>query len=69
MIYFRISFLLGFNWIIGIVATFVNIDWLWVMFDVVNTLQGVGVFFAIVVRKRVLNMCRTIISAQTSNPG
>ena len=66
MIYFRISSLLGFNWIIGIIATFANVDWLWVVFDVVNTLQGVGIFLAVVVRKRVLHMYRMSFTDMTT---
>ena len=59
MIYFRISLLLGLNGIIGIAATFINKDWHWLVFEIVNSLKGFGIIMAIVLRKRILHMCKT----------
>ena len=67
MIYCRVSMLLGFNWIVGISATFVGMDWLWFVFEILNSLQGFGIFLAIVIRKRVFHMLQENVREQTIN--
>ena len=49
----QVSTLMGFTWIFGFVAAFVGEGWLWYVFIVINSLQGVYIFVAFIANQRV----------------
>ncbi|XP_072176045.1 uncharacterized protein [Diadema setosum] len=55
-IYIKISTIMGFTWLIGYVAAFCQQDALWYVFIILNSLQGVYIFFAFCANKRVLDL-------------
>ncbi|XP_033118603.1 latrophilin receptor-like protein A [Anneissia japonica] len=57
-IYFKITSLMGFSWIFGFIAGFTGIEFLWYVFIVLCTLQGVFVFVSFVCNNRVCSLLR-----------
>ncbi|XP_072175349.1 uncharacterized protein [Diadema setosum] len=55
-IYIKISTIMGFTWLIGYVAAFCQQDALWYVFIILNSLQGVYIFFAFCANKRVFDL-------------
>ncbi|XP_071509216.1 uncharacterized protein [Diadema antillarum] len=55
-IYTKISTIMGFTWLIGYVAAFCQQDALWYVFIILNSLQGVYIFFAFCANKRVFDL-------------
>ena len=51
--YLRLAVLMGFTWVSGIVAGYLDLEALWYVFVVLNTLQGVFIFLAFTFRTRV----------------
>lgn len=45
-LYFRLSVMMGLSWTFGIVAGYLDIDVLWYLFIVLNTLEGLFIFVA-----------------------
>lgn len=58
LMYFRLSVIMGTTWIVGIVATVANVDWLWYIFVLLNTLQGFFIFIAFTCSKKVKKFFR-----------
>ncbi|XP_074658322.1 uncharacterized protein LOC141911237 [Tubulanus polymorphus] len=57
-IFYRMALVTGVTWVVGFVASFVNNDYLWYFFNLLNSSQGCLVFLAFIVNKRVFDMCR-----------
>ncbi|GIY18974.1 g-protein coupled receptor Mth2 [Caerostris extrusa] len=53
-LYLRLALLMGLTWIVGIVAGYVDIEALWYLFVVLNTLQGLFIFIAFTCSTKVL---------------
>ena len=53
LVYIRLFILMGTTWILGFVAAFVEQDWLWVIFIVLNASQGFLIFVSFVCRRNV----------------
>ena len=52
----QISTLLGFTWFFGFIAGFANINVLWYIFIILNSLQGFYIFLAFMANRRVAGM-------------
>ena len=50
--YFKLSVILGFTWLVGVIAAFVAVQWLWYVHIVLNGLQGLSLFFCTMVNAR-----------------
>ncbi|XP_074657266.1 uncharacterized protein LOC141910474 [Tubulanus polymorphus] len=57
-IFYRMALVTGVTWVVGFVASFVNNDYLWYFFNLLNSSQGFLVFLAFIANKRVFDMCR-----------
>ena len=64
-LFFQISSIMGFSWLFGYVAGTVNIDALWYVFVVLNSLQGVFIFMSFGFNDRVREMARVALMAKT----
>lgn len=51
--YLRLAVLMGFTWISGIVAGYLQVEAVWYVFVLLNTLQGVFIFLAFTCRTKV----------------
>ncbi|XP_041483074.1 G-protein coupled receptor Mth2-like [Lytechinus variegatus] len=58
LIYFKISCLMGFSWLFGLVAALGTTPALWYIFITVNGLQGISVFFSFGLNARVRKLWR-----------
>lgn len=54
-LYCRLAVLMGLTWATGILASFTDKGYLWVLFVALNTFQGLFVFVAFTCRRRVLD--------------
>ncbi|XP_042885083.1 uncharacterized protein LOC122261480 [Penaeus japonicus] len=54
--YLRLAVLTGFTWLSGIVAGYLQVEALWYVFVVLNSLQGVFIFLAFTCRRKVWRM-------------
>ncbi|XP_064603973.1 adhesion G-protein coupled receptor G2-like [Liolophura sinensis] len=66
-VYFRLSILLGFTWIFGFVAVALQLEVLWYIFVILNGLQGVSIFIAYCLNRRILIMMKTLCCGKTSD--
>ncbi|XP_064601681.1 uncharacterized protein LOC135467772 [Liolophura sinensis] len=66
-VYLRLSILLGFTWIFGLVAASLQVEVLWYIFVILNGLQGVFIFIAYCLNKRILDMLKTVCCGKTSD--
>ncbi|XP_015919037.2 G-protein coupled receptor Mth2-like [Parasteatoda tepidariorum] len=46
LLYFRLTVIMGVTWITGVIAPLVNVTWVWYLFVVLNTFQGLFIFLA-----------------------
>lgn len=53
--YCRLAVLMGLTWVTGIVASHTDSKYMWILFVVLNTFQGLFVFVAFTCRRRILN--------------
>lgn len=53
--YCRLAVLMGLTWMTGILASYIDNRYLWILFVVLNTFQGLFVFVAFTCRRRILN--------------
>ncbi|CAF1225570.1 unnamed protein product [Didymodactylos carnosus] len=53
--YIRLAFLMGLTWLLLLVCLLVKQSWLWMMFDVVNTLPGLYICIAFLHNQRILS--------------
>ena len=65
--YSQMSSLLGFTWIFGFLAAFVDVEALLYLFIVLNSLQGVYIFIAFICNKRVFRLWRDRRPSSCSN--
>lgn len=56
VIYVKIFVVLGLTWIVGFVASFTNIQFLWYVFIILTSLQGVFIFLAFTVNSQIWDM-------------
>lgn len=61
LVYVKLSTIMGFTWILGFVAAFTEIQELWYVFSIFNSLQGASVCVAFVFNHRVLLQYRALI--------
>ncbi|XP_070560466.1 uncharacterized protein [Ptychodera flava] len=57
-VYIKMTTVMGFAWIFGLVACFTNLDFFWVLFIIFNGLQGCFIGITFVCNKRVFNLYR-----------
>jgi len=53
--YCRLGVLMGLTWSTGIVASYTDAKYMWMVFVVLNTFQGLFVFIAFTCRRRILD--------------
>ena len=52
-VYVKLTILLGLNWIGGLLAVVLDSDFLWVLFSILNTLQGLFIFLSFTLTSKV----------------
>ena len=50
---FQIASLMGFTWIFGYIAAFTDVEALWYIYIILNSLQGVFIFVSFICNRRV----------------
>ena len=58
LVYFKLSLILGFTWIVGVIAAFVSVGWLWYIHIALNGLQGLSLFLCSIVNARTVRVLR-----------
>ena len=58
LVYFKMSIILGFTWVVGIIAAFVSVEWLWYVHIVLNGLQGLSLFLCSMVNARTVRVLK-----------
>ena len=53
LIMFQIASLMGFTWIFGYIAAFTDVEALWYIYIILNSLQGVFIFISFICNRRV----------------
>ncbi|CAF2858702.1 unnamed protein product [Rotaria sp. Silwood2] len=61
-VYVRLASLMGIQWILLIIALAIRQTWLWVIFEIINSLPGVFICFGFLCSTRVLNNLKQKIS-------
>jgi hypothetical protein len=61
-VYTRLASLMGIQWLLLIVALVVRQTWLWVIFEIINSLPGLFICLGFLCSKRVLNNLKQKIS-------
>lgn len=54
-LYFRLFLIMGLTWIFGFIAGYSDIEYIWYLFIILNTLQGLFIFVAFSCNKKVTN--------------
>ncbi|CAL8101736.1 unnamed protein product [Orchesella dallaii] len=67
-LYLRLALLMGISWVLGIVAGYVDIPELWIIFIVFNTLQGLFIFVAFTLSPKVRKVLRTKLCCASTIP-
>nr|XP_045624297.1 uncharacterized protein LOC123774195 [Procambarus clarkii] len=71
--YVRLAVLMGLTWIIGMVAGYLQLQGVWYVFVVLNTLQGAFIFLTFTCRSKVWRdvqeRCRHCLQQVNSHPG
>jgi hypothetical protein len=63
MIYGKLSVVMGLGWMVGFVAAFADSSFLWILFVVLNSLQGAFICAAFVLTRQVLRLiCESVRS-------
>ncbi len=57
-VYMRLFVLMGITWILGFIAPAIDKDFLWYIYIILNTFQGVFIFIAFVVNKHNIGLIR-----------
>jgi len=55
----RLALLMGISWVLGIVAGYIDIPELWIIFIIFNTLQGLFIFIAFTCSAKTRKVLRT----------
>ncbi|KAL3873441.1 hypothetical protein ACJMK2_036557 [Sinanodonta woodiana] len=58
IVYFKLTVILGFSWVVGIIAVFVDIPELWYVHLIFNGLQGLSLFICFALNARFLKSMR-----------
>ena len=66
-VYLRLFFLMGVSWIFGFIAAFIGHTAFWIIFIILNALQGVLIFVSFFLKKRVFREIRTLTKANASS--
>jgi hypothetical protein len=61
-VYSRLASLMGIQWILLIAALLIRQTWLWVIFEIINSLPGLFICLGFLCSKRVLNSLKQKIS-------
>ncbi|XP_069190839.1 uncharacterized protein [Procambarus clarkii] len=73
VLYVRLAVLMGLTWITGIVAGYLQLQAIWYVFVVLNTLQGTFIFLTFTCRSKVWRdvqeRCRSCLQQVYSHPG
>ncbi|XP_054719373.1 G-protein coupled receptor Mth2-like [Uloborus diversus] len=64
LMYFRLAVIMGVTWITGVLAPVVNSEWLWYLFAILNTLQGLFIFLAFTCSGKVKKYFRSKLGAR-----
>jgi hypothetical protein len=64
----RLALLMGISWILGIVAGYVDVPELWIIFIIFNTLQGFFIFVAFTCSAKTRKVLRTKMCCRPSLP-
>ncbi len=56
VLYLKLALIMGLGWIFGFVAGLADVPWLWYVFFLFNGMQGVMIFVAFDVKKKIVNM-------------
>jgi len=67
-LYVRLALLMGISWILGIVAGYVDAPELWIIFIIVNTLQGFFIFAAFTCSSKTRKVLRTKLWCKSNLP-
>lgn len=67
-LYLRLALLMGISWVLGIVAGYVDMPELWIVFIVFNTLQGLFIFVAFTCSAKVRKVIRTKLCCTSTIP-
>lgn len=67
-LYLRLALLMGISWILGIVAGFVDVPILWIIFILFNTLQGLFIFLAFTCTSKVRRVLKSKICSSNPSP-
>ncbi|GFS52919.1 g-protein coupled receptor Mth2, partial [Nephila pilipes] len=65
ILYVRLGLMMGVTWLIGIIATAVNDRTLWIIFDLLNSLQGLFIFLLFTCSRKVFKYIREKVSVRT----
>ncbi|PSN47904.1 hypothetical protein C0J52_03376 [Blattella germanica] len=57
-LYVRLALIMGLTWITGIIASYADIEAIWYLFVLLNTLQGLFIFLAFSCNKKIWNELR-----------
>ncbi|RWS05597.1 hypothetical protein B4U79_04480 [Dinothrombium tinctorium] len=57
--YLKIAVIMGFTWIFGLLASFIDSDTLWYLFIILNGSQGVFIFIAFTLKRANVDLIRT----------
>ncbi|XP_035215885.1 uncharacterized protein LOC118189402 [Stegodyphus dumicola] len=64
-LYLRLALLMGLTWVVGLVAGYADISFLWYLFVILNTLQGLFIFIAFSCSTKVLNYIKEKFKMQS----
>jgi len=67
-LYMRLALLMGISWIMGIVAGFVDVSILWIIFILFNTLQGLFIFLAFTCTAKVRRVLKSKLCSSSPSP-
>lgn len=67
-LYVRLALLMGISWVLGIVAGYIDIPELWIVFIFFNTLQGLFIFVAFTCSSKTRRVLRTKLCCKSSAP-
>lgn len=64
-VYARLSSLMGIQWILLIVALIIGQTWLWIIFEIINSLPGLFICLGFLCSKRILNNLKEKLSLES----
>lgn len=65
-LYFKLMLLMGLTWIVGFIASVAESLYLWYLFIVLNTLQGLFIFIAFSCKRKVFDSVSSVITRLTN---